>query len=122
MRANAVSCIVFAIIFFIFPGEVSSFLSSTMKVPEMFLIALGIALFFNGIHLIFASLNSMPSKLIIHYFSIGDYIWVVGTTYLLLSGTWITSSSGILVTILVSLMVGSFGILQMLKRKEIADF
>jgi hypothetical protein len=121
MRANAISCIGVAIIFFVFPVEVSSFLSSTMKVPEMFLVALGIALFFNGTHLIWASFNPMPSKLLVHYFSTGDYVWVVGTTYLLLSGIWITTSEGILVSILVSVMVGFFGVLQMLKRKEMAD-
>jgi len=122
MRANAASCIGFGFIFFIFPAEVSGFLSTNMKVPEIILFVLGIGLFINGVHLVWASFKPLPSKQLVLYFSGGDYIWVLGSVYLLLSGIWITTSIGILVTILVSGMVGSFGILQMLKRKEMGNY
>ncbi|MFT5674975.1 MAG: hypothetical protein ACI808_000904 [Paraglaciecola sp.] len=121
MRVNAFSCIGFGITFFLFPGKVGSFLSSDMKIPEVILLFLGVGLFFNGIHLLWASFGSTPSKKVVLYFSIGDYIWVIGTSYLLLFGIWITTPMGIWVTILVSGLVGAFGILQMLKRNEMAD-
>jgi len=121
MRANAMSCIGFGLLFFVFPAEVSNFLSSSMEFPEMVLYFLGIGLFLNGMHLVWASFDLKPSKQLILYFSGGDYVWVLGTTYLLLSGKWITTPMGILVTIIVSAIVGVFGILQMLKRKEMGN-
>jgi len=68
-----------------------------------------------------ASLKVMPSKHLVIYFSIGDYLWVLGTSYLLVVGIWITTPIGIAVTLLVSGMVGSFGLLQMIKQKEVEN-
>jgi hypothetical protein len=118
MKANAISCIGFGIVFFCLPEEVLNFLSTNKQAPETVLTIIGIALFFHGIHLIWASFKLMPSKLLVLYFSIGDYIWVISTSYLLLIGLWITTPMGIAITLLVSIIVGSFGLLQMLKRKE----
>ena len=121
MKANAFSCIVFGITFFFLPEQVQNFLSANNQAPSIVFTVLGIGLFFNGLHLIWASLKIMPSKRLIIYFSIGDYIWVLGSTYLLVVGIWITTPMGIAVTLLVSGMVGIFGILQMMKRKKMGS-
>jgi hypothetical protein len=119
MKANAVSCIGFGIVLFFLPEVVINFLSTSNQAPKVVTSVLGFALFFNGLHLIWASFKLMPSKLLVLYFSVGDFIWVISTSYLLLTGLWITTSKGIAVTLVVSLMVGFFGLLQMIKRKEV---
>ena len=121
MKANAFSCIGFGITFLFLPEEVRNFLSANNQAPSIVFTILGICLFFNGLHLIWASLKIMPSKHLVIYFSIGDYIWVLGTSYLLVVGIWITTPMGIVVTLLVSGMVGIFGLLQMIKRKEMGN-
>jgi len=121
MKANAFSCIGFGFIFFFLPEEVRNFLSVNNQAPNLVLTVLSIALFFNGLHLLWASLKVMPSKHLVIYFSIGDYLWVLGTSYLLVVGIWITTPIGIAVTLLVSGMVGSFGLLQMIKQKEVEN-
>jgi hypothetical protein len=83
MKANAISCIGFGTIFSLFYGEVSHFLDKSEQAPDMVFILLGIILIFNGLHLIWASLKSMPNKYLVLYFSIGDYIWVLATFYLI---------------------------------------
>ena len=118
MKANAFSCIGFGFTFFFLPEEVRNFLSVNNQAPNIVFSVLGIILFFNGLHLIWASLKLIPSKHLVIYFSVGDYIWVLGTSYLLVAGIWITTPMGIAVTLLVSCMVGIFGLLQMIKRKE----
>jgi len=121
MKANAFSCIGFGITFFFLPEEVRVFLSTNNQAPSIVFTVLGIGLFLNGLHLIWASLKLMPSKHLVTYFSICDYIWVLGTSYLLVVGMWITTPMGIAVTLLVSSMVGIFGLLQMIKRKEMGN-
>jgi hypothetical protein len=121
MKANAISCIGFGIIFYFFPVEVRNFLSIDKQAPSIVFTFLGIGLFINGLHLIWASFKLIPSKVLVLYFSIGDYIWVLSTSYLLLVGKWITTPMGIVVTLLVSGMVGTLGLLQMIKRKEMGS-
>lgn len=122
MKANAMSCIGFGIVFFFWPEEVGNFLSTDKQAPNIVLSILGIALFFNGLHLIWASAKSMPSKFLVLYFSISDYAWVLSTSYLLSFGIWISTPMGIVATLLVSAIVGTFGLLQMVKRKEMGNY
>lgn len=117
MKANAISCIVFGSTFLFFYEEVKRFLSVGVQVPNTVLILLGAVLFFNGLHLMWASLKSKPSQYLVLYFSIGDAIWVIISVFLLLTGIWITTPLGIVVTLIVSAMVGAFGWLQMLTYK-----
>ena len=121
MKANALSCIAFGIAFFSFADIIGKFLSLNNQAPTIVFTIIGFALLFNGIHLAWASLKPMPSKFLVLYFSIGDFIWVIGTFYLLLTGLWITTSIGIIATIMVSSMVGTLGFLQMIKRKAMGD-
>lgn len=121
MKANAISCIGFGVTFFFLPEEVRNFLSTNKQAPSIVFTFLGIGLFINGLHLIWASFKPIPSKILVLYFSIGDYIWVLSASYLLLVGMWITTPIGITITLLVSGMVGTFGLLQMIKRKEMGN-
>lgn len=121
MKANAVSCIAFGLIFLIIPSDVNMFLSTDMSAPKTILLILGAGLIVNGLHLIWASLKPRPSKLLVLYFSIGDYIWVLASISLLLLGVWITTTAGVITTLIVSTMVGVFGTLQIIKRKEIGS-
>ncbi len=118
MKANAISCIVFGLIFLMMPSKVIMFLSADIQAPKAILLILGIGLIVNGLHLIWASQKPMPSKALVLYFSIGDFIWVLGSISLVLLGIWINTTAGVITTLVVSAMVGFFGILQMLKRKE----
>lgn len=113
MRANAASCIVFGCIFLTIPADVTSFLSTNMPAPETILLLLGIVLIVNGLHLILVSLQPKPGRLVLLYFSIGDYIWVIASISLIFLGIWVTTPEGIFTTLAVSLMVGWFGVMQM---------
>ena len=119
MKANAASCIVFGLIFLLAPTTVSTFLSDEAPAPAIVLLVLGGALSINGLHLFWASLKSEPSTPLVLYFSIGDFIWVFASISLWLLGTWITSIQGVTASLLVAAMVAAFGILQIIKRKEI---
>ena len=121
MKTNAFSCIGFGFTFLFLSEEVQNFLSANNQAPSIVFTVLGVGLIFNGLHLIWASLKLMPSKHLVIYFSIGDFIWVLGTSYLLVVGMWITTPTGITATLLVSGMVGIFGLLQMIKRKEMGN-
>lgn len=118
MKANAVNCIVFGIIFLCFPSGVASFLSTDNQAPSIFFLILGIGLVVNGSHLFLVSLQLSPSRFWVFYFSAGDALWVAATVGLLLSGIWITTRTGIQATLLTSFVVGCFGTLQVIKWKE----
>ena len=68
------------LLFFFLPEEVRNFLSENKQAPSTIITVLGIGLFFNGLHLIWASSKPTPSKFLVIYFSIGDYIWVLSTS------------------------------------------
>jgi len=121
MKANAISCIVFGSIFLIMPAMVITFLSADIPAPKTIILILGIGLIVNGLHLIWASLKPIPSKALVLYFSIGDFIWVLASISLVLFGIWITTTAGVITTLTVSAMIGFFGIFQMLKRKDIGE-
>jgi hypothetical protein len=75
----------------------------------------------NGFHLLWAALQSMPNKLLILYFSIGDFIWVIASMTLLVLEVWITTESGATASILVAIMIAVFGALQAVKIKNMAN-
>ncbi len=119
--ANAISCIIFGLIFICLPIKVAVFLGSDTLFPELILQILGAVLVFNGLHLIWASLQQTPNKWLILYFSFGDFLWAIGSSVLLLMGLWVTTMPGIISTILIALMVTVFGIMQIIKRREICS-
>lgn len=117
MRANATSCLAFGGLFALQPSLVANFLGGASPAPQSYILILGILLILNGLHLIWASRAPLPQKDLILYFSIGDYIWVIGSVGLIVSGMWITTPAGIMIASVVAVMVGLFGILQMTSRK-----
>lgn len=117
MRANAISCLAFGGVFALQPGQVATFLGGASPVPQLVVLVLGILLIVNGLHLLWASRIPLPPKYLILYFSTGDYIWVIASVGLMVSGVWITTTGGVLVASAVAVMVGLFGILQMTSRK-----
>jgi len=117
MRANAASCLTFGALFALRPSVVANFLGGTSAAPQSYILILGILLILNGLHLLWASRIPLPQKALILYFSTGDYIWVIGSVGLIISGVWITTSGGVLVASAVAIIVGLFGTLQMTSRK-----
>jgi hypothetical protein len=118
---NAASCVLFGSIFALLPVSVATFLGGGLPAPQLLLIILGVALIVNGFHLLQASSIELPKKELVLYFSAGDFLWVIASLCLVFSKIWITTSQGVLATLLVALMVGYFGILQMVKRKAMGD-
>lgn len=119
LRTNALSCIGFGLVFLCVPSAVAGFLSTENLVPKVMLIILGVVLIINGLHLAWASSKPMPSKSLILYFSIGDFLWVISTLLLILFGLWITTFSGIIATLLVSALVGALGVLQIINGRAV---
>ncbi len=117
MRANAISCVAFGVVFALQPTMVATFLGGASPAPKLYILILGILLILNGLHLLWASRDPLPQKKLILYFSIGDFIWVIASAVLMVSGVWITTTGGVLVASTVAVMVGLFGILQMTSRK-----
>ena len=117
MRANAASCILFGLLFLMMPSYIITFLSTENQMPEIALLVLGIGLIVNGGHLIWESLKEMPTKSQVLYFSIGDFIWVIASMILIFLEIWITSPAAIVLTVLISAVVGLFGVLQIQKTK-----
>lgn len=118
MRLNATSCLIFGLVFVLMPESVAGFLAQENQAPSLVFTVLGFGLIVNGMHLLWAAARPVPSKLLVLYFSIGDFLWVVLTLGLVLAGVWITAPVGIVVSLLVAVFVGTFGILQMSKREE----
>lgn len=117
LRANAANCIIFALIFLLKPMEVAIFLGGDTPAPEIALLVLGAILITNGFHLLWASIQSLPNKYLVLYFAIGDFIWVLVSISLVILGIWITTVSGTVASILIAMMVATFGFLQIAKIK-----
>ncbi|PHS68621.1 MAG: hypothetical protein COB23_08750 [Methylophaga sp.] len=122
LRTNAASCIAFGLIFLFIPSTVAEFLSTQKLASNTVILILGIGLIFNGLHLVWASLKPNPSKLLIIYFSTGDFLWVLATVLLIIFGIWITTPTGIIISLLISAVVGLLGVLQVIKRNEMGDY
>jgi len=121
MRLNAASCIIFALTFLLKPTETAVFLGPETPAPEIVLLALGLGLLANGLHLLWASSTPLPSKAMVLYFSAGDFIWVLASLSLVGLGVWITAASGIAAALIVAMMVATLGVLQMTKRKQMGN-
>lgn len=119
LKANAASCIIFGLMFLWAPLEIALFLSNDAPAPELVLFLLGAVLVINGLHLLWASVQTSPNKLLVWYFSFGDLLWAIGTIVLLIGGIWITTVFGIIAAIVVGMTVSVLGVLQALKSKEL---
>lgn len=108
LRTNALSCLGFGALFAVRPTSVSNFVGDP---PVWLVLAIGVVLMLNGIHLAWASLRTTP-PLELRYFAAGDFIWVVATALMITGGIWITTTFGIAVAVAIGLMVGTFGTLQ----------
>jgi hypothetical protein len=108
LRLNALSCIVFGIVFAFAANATAAFLGSA---PPVFIRITGVLLLFNGLHLVWASFRRVP-KYELYYFVVGDLTWVTLTAILLGLGIWITTAAGIAAAIGVALVVGVLGIAQ----------
>ena len=115
---NAASCIFFGLIFAIMPSAVASFLSTDSVAPDLAILLIGLGLILNGFHLVWASSKPEPSRKLIQHFSSGDFVWVLATVLLIVFGVWIKTPHGIITSLLVSVVVGTLGVAQMLKCKE----
>lgn len=112
LKANALSCLIFGVIFAVFPSQTGALLDHSEPAPTPLIIALGIVLIFNGFHLLWATLQKTQHPWLILYFCLGDALWVVLSIALLILQLWITSLSGILMTTVVAIAVGTMGFLQ----------
>jgi hypothetical protein len=117
MRANAISCLAFGVVFVLQPSLAANFLGGASPAPQLYILILGILLILNGLHLLWASRIPLPKKELILYFSIGDFIWVIASVVLMVSEVWITTTGGVFIASAVAVMVGLFGMLQMTSRK-----
>jgi len=112
MRINAASCLIFGGLFVLVPATVGSFLAENTPAPDLYIVILGIALIINGLHLLWASMRIQTGKYMVWYFSSADILWVIASLALLLSELWVTSPAGIVTTLLIALLVGLLGVVQ----------
>jgi len=94
MRANAISCLLFGLIFLIMPLDVANFLDLHNPAPKLVMLMLGAILIINGLDLIRVSRHSPPSK------------------------AQITTTEGIIATLAIAIIVALFGVMQLLKSKQ----
>ena len=113
MRLNATSCLFFGLILSLAPQKVAIFLSHSNPAPNWLILSLGVILVFNGAHLIWSSFLNSPSRLLVLYFSVGDFIWVIASLSLVVLGLWVTTGFGIFTTLMIAILVGVFGLLQL---------
>lgn len=106
---NAASCVFFGALF-TFAGPATAELIGTP--PVLLLQLLGVGLMANAVMLVWASLRTQPDRISILAFALGDAIWVAATAILLISGLWITTTSGIIWAIGIAIFVGVCGALQ----------
>jgi len=121
LLANAASCIIFGLIFLAFPTAIAVFLGGEMPLPSFILQILGGVLVINGAHLVWTSFIEEPNKFLILYFSFGDFLWMIGTKVLIAMGVGITTGAGIITAILIAIIVTIFGVLQIIKRREMCN-
>ena len=109
LRANAASCALFGAIF-VLAAPATAYLIGDP--PFLVLQLLGIVLLGNAALLIWASTLEKPKREIVLFFALGDFLWVAGTAVLLVSGLWITTTSGLAWSLSVAALVGALGFLQ----------
>lgn len=119
MRSNSASCLLFGTLFSVYPNDVANFLSNSSPAPKMLIFSLGLILVLNGLHLLWASQYHRQNQRLILYFSMGDFLWVIGSILLIFSGLWITSTEGKLASTFVAVLVGLFGAFQLGARSRL---
>lgn len=110
LRLNAASCLAFGMIFILMSGAVSGFLGD---MPTGVVRIVGLGLIVNGLHLAVASRRTVIHPVEVVYFSLGDLVWWLGSLLLIANGSWITTSSGVIVTIFVACGISGLGIVQL---------
>ncbi|MDF2177878.1 hypothetical protein P2G88_06405 [Aliiglaciecola sp. CAU 1673] len=113
LQANGLSCLLFGLAFLVVPNDIGMFLGAEEPAPALAFQLVGSILLFNGLHLWWAASRAVVSKWLVLYFSLGDLLWVIGSLALLINGLWITTDAGIAATLVVAVMVGVFGVLQL---------
>jgi len=108
LRLNGASCLGFGAAFLLGPAAVAAFLGA---VPPWILVALGLGLLGNGLHLV-AAARRRPRDWEIRWFSTGDAAWVALTLAILAAGGWITTPLGQAAAAAVAVGVGALGALQ----------
>lgn len=117
LRLNAFSCLVFGSLFVFFHEGTYGFLKTQslyFSVPS-----LGAILLIFAFHLIAASFRKDLIKGEVYYFSFGDFLWVFLSIALMSSTEIVTSHAGLWAGFLVALMVGGFGMAQLLLAKKL---
>lgn len=115
---NAASCLFFGVLMLLLPLKTASFLGGAEGAPAFLITALGFILVLNGLHIIWATRSSTPKKALVLYFSAGDILWVILSLVLIITGVWVSTVHGKIVTLIIAVMVGFFGLLQLRKRNE----
>jgi len=110
LRLNAASCLGFGGLFATRPGMVAASLGA---VPPMVVFWIGIALLFNGAHLVLASLRKRPLRAEVLWFALGDIVWWLASLALIAAGIWITSAEGIALAGGVAVFVVGIGATQL---------
>ena len=116
LRTNALSCLLFGSLFTARPQQVAAFLAEHAAAPTLIVLITGLILIAHGLHLLWAAQGLSPSAALIFYFAAADWLWVLASLSLIVSGLWINTLVGIVATLLVATMVGIFGLLQWLKK------
>ncbi len=114
MILNAMSCIGFGFLFVIASNSVNAFIGNSQNWLTPIV---GAVLVFNGFHLLFASKREKPLCLEVLYFIVGDMAWVICSIVLVVFGVIITTPYGVLLSLLIAAMVGTFGVLQVVGYK-----
>ena len=80
---------------------------------------LGAILIFNGLHLMWTARRPLPHKWLVLYFSAGDFLWALVSMALIAFNLWVTTQYGVITAVIIAIMVGFFGAMQLLKLKHI---
>lgn len=110
LRINAISCLVFGILFLAATNSVAIFLG---EAPYWFLRLAGAVLILNGLHLLLASRQKIPRPIEIIWFSVGDLSWWLMSLALLATGTWVTEPIGQVAVWFIAVFVAALGVLQL---------
>lgn len=109
LRANAASCALFGVLFSLAAPAVAHTIGDP---PTLLLQVLGIGLLVNATLLFRTSTRPTPDRFSVLFFALGDAIWFVATLGLVVTGLWITTPTGLALSIGVAAYVGGCGFLQ----------
>lgn len=110
LRLNALSCLGFGALFALAPDQVALVLGDA---PGWIILALGLGLIANGIHLMIESRLDPPRAMWVIWFSTGDLVWWLATLGLVATGTWITAPLCQALALAVAAGVAGLGVAQL---------